>query len=715
MGATGTESDRALETPEEEPKPPAGSDAGAAPHNRDREVVRLPRQRGRGELELRETVQGSRPGGSFLRLPRTREQVLRRTGAGEFEATRAVLRPATPLGRGWARLRQLFIGPPLATADLSHERLSKLKALAIFSSDNLSSSAYAIEEILLVLILAGTGALTNAVPIAIAIAVLAAIVATSYSQLVRAYSDGGGAYVVTRENLGLQASLLTGSALLVSYILTVAVSTAAGVAAITSALPELQPAAVEIAVVFVVLLTVGNLRGIRESGTIFAIPPYLFILSFGGMIVVGLVRVILGNELTAPEPSEAVEGGAEALGLFLVLRAFASGSAALTGIEAIADGVPSFKPPEARNASTTLFWMAVILASFFMGTTILATQLDIVPSESRTVVSQIAATVFGVNVFFYIVQVATAMILVLAANTAFAGLPTLASVMARDGVMPRQFAFRGDRLAFSNGILLLGAVSSLVLILFNADTHKLIPLYAFGVFVAFTLSQAGMVVHWRRNRTAGWRVSLIVNGLGAVVTAAVALIVGGTKFVDGAWLSMLAMAVLFVALSRIRFDYIAVKDQLDEGMEGAGSVARHFYAAVAGRPQVVIVPVEGINRAVLQTISYARTLSRNTMAIHVTSDRAEAELLRLQWAASVPDVPLDIVVSPYRSLVEPILAYVEALDRSQPEQAVTVVLPEFIPRHFWQRFLHNQLSFQLKKALNRRPNTVIVEVPYHLR
>ena len=700
--------------PQDQEPPPAA--AGPPQNDDDRAVVRLPRQReGQSpEVELRETIRGSRPGGGFLRLPRSREQVLRRVGAGEFEATRAALRPATPLGRRWAGLRHLFLGEPLATAALPHERLSKLKALAVFSSDNLSSSAYAIEEILLVLILAGSGALTNALPIAVAIAILAAVVATSYSQLVRAYPDGGGAYVVTRENHGLSASLLTGSALLVSYILTVAVSTAAGVAAITSALPDLHSVRVEIAVGFVLLLTIGNLRGIRESGTIFAIPPYLFILSFGGMIVVGIVRLLLGHDLQATVPAEAIEEGAEALSLFLILRAFASGSAALTGIEAIADGVPSFKPPEARNASTTLFWMALILGSFFMGTTILATEFDVIPSDSRTVVSQIAATVFGENVFFYVVQVATAMILVLAANTAFAGLPTLASVMARDSVMPNQFAFRGDRLAFSNGILFLGGASSIVLVLFDAETHKLIPLYAFGVFIAFTISQAGMVVHWRRNRGSGWRLSLIVNGVGCVVTGIVALIIGSTKFTEGAWLSMLAMALLFVVLGRIRSAYFDTNDQLERGLSGAAPVAEHFLAASAGRPQTVIVPVDEINRAVLRTVAYARTLSPNTTAIHVTDERGQAEALKQQWEESVPDVPLVIVDSPYRSRVEPILIYVELLDRAQPDQMVTVVLPEFVPRRFWQRFLHNQLSLQLKKALLHRPNTVIVEVPYHL-
>ena len=680
-------------------------------------VVRLPRRRDGAsqpaEPELHETVRGSKPGSRFLRL--ARRPKLRRVGAGEFEATEEVLRAATPLGRVWSDIRHTLIGEPLATAALPHQRLSKLKGLAIFSSDNLSSSAYATEEILLILILAGTSALTNAVPIALAIAILATIVVTSYVQLVRAYPGGGGAYRVTRENIGVAASLLGGSALIVDYILTVAVSTAAGVAAITSAFPELHDLKIELAIGSVALLTLGNLRGIRESGTLFAIPPYLFILSFGGMIVVGLVRLALGHDLTAAAPANVVEEGTQVVTIFLVLRAFSSGCAALTGIEAIADGTPSFKPPEARNASITLVWMAGILASFFIGTTVLATQLDVVPSETETVVSQIASAVLGSGFFYYAVQATTAMILLLAANTAFAGLPILASVMARDEVMPKQFSFRGERLAFSYGIIVLGVASAAVLLIFSASTHSIIPLYAFGVFTAFTLSQLGMVVHWRRSRASRWRLYLGINGLGALVTGVVALIVGATKFMDGAWLSMATMLAMVLVLWIIQRHYADAAAQLGRGLGDREDVAEHFYAASAGRPQTVIVPIEGIDRAVLRTIAYARTLSPNAVAIHVTDEREQAEPLREQWEASIPDVRLVILESPYRSLVEPIIAYIDLLDRAQPNHMVTVVLPEFVPKHFWERFLHNQLAVRLKKVLVNRPNTVLVDVPYHLR
>lgn len=684
----------------------------------DRAVVRLQRRRnGQSvEPEFHETVQGSRPGSRFLRLTRASEQKLRRVSEGEFEATAVASRPETSAGRAWADVRHFLLGRALATSELGHQRLSKVKALAIFSSDNLSSSAYATEEILLVLMLVGTGALTNSVPIAFAIAALAAIVASSYTQLVKAYPDGGGAYAVTKENLGTGASLLTGSTLFVDYILTVAVSTAAGVAAITSALPEVADYRIEIALVFVTLLTLGNLRGIRESGSLFAFPPYFFILTFGGMLVVGFIRIALGHDMTHIQPADVFEDGGQALGILLLLRAFASGAAALTGIEAIADGVPAFKPPEARNASITLIWMAAILSTFFIGTTVLASHFDVVPSHSTTVVAQIAQTVFGQSSpFFYAVQIATAMILVLAANTAFAGLPTLASVMAKDGAAPKQFAFRGDRLAFSNGIIVLGVLSAGVLVVFSADTHKIIPLYAFGVFCAFTLSQAGMVLHWKRSRQGSWKASLALNLVGAIVTGVVAVIVGATKFMDGAWVSISAMIVLLGVLWVIRSHYADAERQLGRGLTGSAPVADYFYGVSAGRPQTVIVPVDEINRAVLQTVAYARTLSTNATAIHVTDEREKADALRAQWEESVPDVPLVVVDSPYRSIVEPIMAYIDAMDRAQPNQMVTVVLPEFVPKYFWQHFLHNQLSSRLKRALVDRRNTVVVDVPYHLQ
>jgi amino acid transporter len=676
-------------------------------HETDGTRVRIPRRRDDAsapplEPELHETVRGSRPGSRHIRLTRGRDQRLRRVGEGEFEATAAGSVPTTRIGKAITAVRHTVLGAPIASRHLEHERLSKVKALAVFSSDNLSSAAYATEEILLVLILAGTGALHYSIPIAMAIAALAAIVAFSYVQLVKAYPRGGGAY-----------DLLAGSTLIVDFILTVAVSTAAGVAAITSAVPDLAPVRLELAIFFVALLTLGNLRGIRESGTLFAVPSYFFIFTFGGMLAVGVVRLALGHDLHTGGSEHLVEEGTQAVTIFFLLRAFSSGAAALTGIEAIADGTPSFKDPSAKNASITLLWMAAILSTFFVLTTILANQLDIIPSHDQTVVAQIAEAVLGKGVFFYMVQVGTALILVLAANTAFSALPTLASVMARDGVMPKQFMFRGDRLAFSNGIIVLGVLAVLTLIAFDAETHKIIPLYAFGVFAAFTLSQAGMVIHWRRVKTPGWRMSFALNAFGMVVTAVVAVIVGATKFEAGAWLSMTAMAVLFVVLWRIHAHYTDANSQLGRDLVDPGDVASHFYGVSAGRPQTVIVPVDEINRAVLRTLAYARTLSQGAVAVHVTDDREGAERFRESWDESIPDVPLVIVESPYRSLVEPLLAYIDGIDRTQPNHMVTVVLPEFVTKHFWERFLHNQLSQRLKEALVKRPNTAIIEVPFH--
>jgi amino acid transporter len=679
-------------------------------------VVRLQRKREAGpDVSGYQTLPGSKPGTRTYRRQRPRDEKLRHVGEDEYETTEVALRPDTGIGRLWQGTRGVLIGRPLASSELSHQRLTKVKALAIFSSDALSSAAYATEEILLILILAGTGAMTRSIPISLAIAALAIIVVISYRQTIRAYPNGGGAYIVASENLGELPGLIAGSALVVDYIMTVAVSTAAGVAAVTSAAPALHSDKVPLALFFVLLITLGNLRGIRESGTIFAIPTYFFIFSFGGMIVLGLVRAfLLGHGLHADIPPNPVEAGTRDLTLFLFLRAFSSGAAALTGIEAVANGVPSFKAPEAKNAASTQTWMAIILCFFFVGTTVLAHKIGVTPSESKTVVAQIAQTVFGHNALFYILQVATALILVLAANTAFAGLPTLCSVMARDGVMPKQFLFRGDRLAFSTGIIVLGFSSSAILAIFSADTHRIIPLYAFGVFMAFTLSQMGMIVHWRKTREPGWRIALSINAVGMVATGLVAIIVGATKFALGAWLSMAIMGGLIVVLWRIKVHYAKASTQLGAGLSDDGAVREYYNTAAKRVPQTVLVPVEGIDNAVLRTIAYARSISPNATAIHVTDDRQTGEDLRRRWEQTLPDVPLVVVESPYRSLVVPIIAYLDGLERSQPNAMITVVLPEFVTHKPWQQFLHNQLALRLKKELLDRPNTVIVDVPYHL-
>ncbi len=671
---------------------------------------------GQPEVELHATMQGSKPGTRFVRRQRPGQQKLRRVGESEFEATQAALRPETKAGRIWAGTRAKLIGAPLATADLAHERLTKLKALAVYASDNLSSSAYATEETLIILAAAGVGALKYSIPITLALVALVLIVVTSYRQTIRAYPNGGGSYIVATDNLGFFPGLVSGSALMVDYVMTVAVSIAAGVAAITSAAPALYEFRVEISLICVVLITTGNLRGIRESATIFALPTYFFVLSFAFMLIVGIARVATGAHLHAQPPSDALVATGAVVTPFLLLRAFSSGAVALSGIEAVANGVPNFKPPEWRNAVTVQAWMVTILAAFFLGTSFLAHQFQIVPSITQTVDAQIARTIFGEGVIFYMIQAGTMLILILAANTAFADLPVLASVMAKDSVMPKQFTFRGERLAFSNGIVVLGLASSVILIFFNANTTRIIPLYAFGVFTAFTLSQAAMVLHWNRNREPGWRRSQLINGFGACVTFVVAIIVGATKFTHGAWISMSIMVVLVLVLWRVHAHYVKAAQQLKHGLdEDSMETYERFTTPSRTGAQLVVIPVDEIDQSVLRSVAYARSITPRPTALHVALNREESEHLRQTWERMIPDVPFVLVDSPYRSLVQPIVAYLDALTHSRPNEMVTVVLPEFVTHWPWQRFLHNQLSLRLKKALTSRSNTVIVEVPYHLR
>ena len=676
---------------------------------------RVPRKRPllAPDLEIGETLHGTKPGSLRVRRKPSKERLFRQLGEAEYRAEAAAIRPRTASERVWRGIKRVVVGAPLATGQLVEERLSKLKALAIFSSDMLSSSAYATEEILLVLLLAATTYFRYATPIALAITILVVIVAASYRQVIRGYPGGGGSYAVAKENLGMWPGLVAGGSLIADYVLTVAVSTAAGVAAITSAIPELHDFRIELAVGFVAVLTLGNLRGIRESGTLFAIPAYVFIVSITALIVTGAVRMALGHDLDAGTPPDAIEAGGQSLTIFLLLRAFSSGSAALTGIEAVSNGVPSFKPPESRNAATVLVWMAAILAFFFLGITILAHEVGVAPSETKTVVAQVADAVFAGTPLFYVVQVSTMLILVLAANTSFAGLPSLGSVMARDGFLPRQFAFRGDRLAFSNGIIVLGLASMGLLAVFRAETHALIPLYAVGVFTGFTLSQLGMVVHWHRDGSAGARQRQAINAVGAAATGLVTGIIAATKFIDGAWITLGAIALLVFFFTRIAHHYRRVHEQL-EVAEGAPPPP--VEPAVDGhRRHAVLVPIDDLNRAVLRTLDYARNLSENVTALHVTDDPKEADELRERWEQVVPDVPLVTIESPYRSLIAPVFAYIDALDRATPGVGVTVVLPEFVPAHFWEGLLHNQSAIRLKRALLHRPNTVVIDVPYHLR
>jgi amino acid transporter len=601
--------------------------------------------------------------------------------------------------------KRLLVGPPIPSRLAHHERLSKATGLAVLSSDALSSVAYATEEILRTLILAGAGALWLVTPIGAVIAGLLIVVALSYRQTIHAYPSGGGAYIVARENIGVGAGLVAGAALLIDYVLTVAVSVAAGVAAITSAFPDWYPHRVAVALAFVTLLTVGNLRGVRESGRIFALPTYFFLACLLGLLAVGAFRVLTGD-VTAVAPAEAVPGSVGALTTFLVLRAFANGCTAMTGVEAISNGVPAFRPPEERNAAATLMIMAGLCVTLFMGTTLLAHAYGVLPTHQETVVSQLARSVFGGRgPAYYAVQAATTLILVLAANTAYQDFPRLASVMARDRFLPRQFMNQGDRLAFSNGIIVLSAFAALLIAVFQGDTHALIPLYMIGVFVSFSLSQVGMSLKWKREGGPGWRGHALLNGLGGGLSTVVLVIVAVTKFTEGAWLIVALIPVVVLHLRAVRHHYASVASQLTLKEWEPEGLTRN----------TVVVPVSGVHRAVVRALHYARSLSPDVRAVYVETNPAATREIQRDWETWGEGVPLEVRHSPYRSLLEPLLGYLEEIDAEHPDDFVTVVLPEFVPSRFWHHLLHNQHALLIKGALLFKPNTVVVSVPYHLK
>jgi len=604
-----------------------------------------------------------------------------------------------------SQFKRFVVGKPIPAHLAHHERLSRVTGLAVLSSDALSSVAYATEEILRVLILTGAAALTLSAPIAIVIATILAIVVFSYRQTIHAYPTGGGAYIVAKDNLGELPALIAAASLLIDYILTVAVSIAAGVAAITSAFPQWHVNRVELTLGFVVVLMVGNLRGIRESGNIFAIPTYFFIVTTLGLIGVGIWRVVSGDVQPVVTPDPVRSEGAS-LTMFLVLRAFANGCTAMTGVEAVSNGVPAFRPPEAKNAAATMLMMAVLSIAMFLGITLLSQTYHILPSERETVVSQLARGVFGDRgAAYYAVQAATMLILVLAANTAYADFPRLASILARDRYVPRQFMNQGDRLAFSNGIVGLSAFAGVLLVAFGGDTHSLIPLYMIGVFVSFTLSQAGMVLHWRREGGAGWRTSAAINGAGALVTGVVLIVVAITKAAEGAWIILLLIPLNVVLFRVTRRHYDIVASQLT--LRGWQRQAR--------RHNTVLVPISGIQRAVVGAVDYARTLSSDVRAIYVNLDTSATEHLKREWEQWGDGVPLVVLQSPYRSLMEPLLDYIERVSAEQPEGYVTIVLPEFVPARWWHHLFHNQRALLIKGALLFKPNTVVTSVPFHLR
>jgi amino acid transporter len=602
-------------------------------------------------------------------------------------------------------LKHFFVGRPIPTAQARHERLTKRSALAVFASDALSSVAYATEEILLVLMLVGVGALVASIPIGIAISVLIAIVVSSYRQTIRAYPQGGGAYIVTKDNLGTMPGLVAGAALLIDYVLTVAVSVAAGIAALTSAFPALFSYRVWLGVLCIAGITTANLRGLRESGKLFAAPTYLFIVSFAGLLGYGFVRWIFGWETPAPPAPEVVAEGMQGVSVFLLLRAFASGCTALTGVEAVSDGVGAFKPNEARNARIVLVWLGAILITLFMGITFLAHHYGAVPLVQETVVSQLARRVFGGGLLYYEIQAVTMLILILAANTSYADFPRLAFFLARDGFIPRQFGTRGDRLVFSNGILILGGLAALLIVIFGGDTHALIPLYAVGVFISFTLSQASMVRHWLRMRGAGWGWRCALNGLGASVTGVVMIVIAVTKFTHGAWLVVLLIPLLVAAFMTVHRHYADVAQQLS--MEG--------YDPPPPIQNTVLVLVGDLHKGVEAALRYAQSISPSVKGVYVELDPDKTRRLEEKWGKWGLGIPLVVLNSPYRSLLGPFLDYLNHLLALGENHMVTIIIPEFIPSRWWQHLLHNQTALLVKGALLFRERVVVVDVPFHLK
>jgi amino acid transporter len=614
----------------------------------------------------------------------------------------------------WDSLKRVLVGRPIATVEQERERIPKLVALPVFSSDAISSTAYATEEILFITAVGASSlarGLSVLVPIAVGVAILLVIVVTSYRQTIFAYPNGGGAYVVSRENLpGRYPALLAGAALMVDYVLTVAVSISAGVAAIISipAFRSLEHQRVLLGLLLIALITVTNLRGVRESGRIFAVPTYTYIVVLGGLVAYGLSREFFGTELgTVPLDPEEFHGRATGgeLSLFLILKGFSSGAVALTGTEAIANGVPAFRRPRSKNAATTLVWMGLILGTLFFGTAVLAHHLHPYPSHDETVLSQLGQVVFHGGPAYWLLQISTALILVLAANTAYNGFPWLSSVIARDGYMPRQFANRGDRLVFSNGILFLAVAAGILLVAFGGITNALIPLYAVGVFTSFTLSQSGMVRHHLRLREPGWKRGLVINAVGAVATFAVLLVVAITKFSSGAWVPLVIVPLVILLFKGTKRHYDRVGQELAISPEEV-----HPEAII----HTVVVLVGRVHKGVVRALNYARSLRPDHLtAVYVSFEDEDSDQVQSQWEAFRFDVPLEIVHSRYRDLVDAVQSHLDELDDRWDNDTVTVLIPEFVVDKWYENLLHNQSALALKLSLLFREGTVVTSVPYH--
>ena len=610
----------------------------------------------------------------------------------------------------FTRLKDMLIGPALPTRMAGRKRLNKLRALAAFSPDALASIAYANQEIYLGLVVAGAAGLAFAWPIALAIGSLLAIVALSYFQTIHAYPSGGGSYVVARSNLGTIPGLIAAAALLADYLLNAAVSLTAGVAAIASAFPDLWPYRVIIALFLLLIITVLNLRGLQETGSAMAIPVYFFIVSYLAMIAYGLVRLFIEG----PTPIETITVPTlEPLTLFLVLHAFSTGSTALTGVEAISNGVPAFDPPESKNAGRTLMVMAFLMATLFIGTIALTRFLAITAGPQETILSALARRLMGTSPFYFIIQFATLGILTVAANTSFAGFPRLAAILGRDSFLPRQLSSLGDRLAFTNGVLLLSTGTAALILFFNGDTHALVPLFAIGAFLAFTLSQAGMIIHWIKVRTSGWHWKSFINALGALTTGITLLVVATSKFLEGAWITILLIPLMVMVFLRVHKHYKEVREQLS--LHGLPPSLKPV------NPTRVVVPISGVHRGMVNAVTFAQSISSNVTGVYVELEPGSGSRVSEQWKEWWPDIPLAIISSPYRSTIEPLIEYLEKTDQEYNDGALAVVvLPEFVTTTSWQNLLHNQTAWLLKAALlyGRRTlglERIVIDVPYHLR
>ncbi len=608
-----------------------------------------------------------------------------------------------------AKIKEILVGPPLPTHTMGERTLNKIRALAAFSPDALASIAYANQEIYLGLVVAGSVGLSYAWPIGIAIAGLLAIVALSYFQTIGGYPSGGGSYIVARANMGDVPGLLAAAALIVDYLLNAAVSLTSGVAAITSAFPALGSYRVPLALGLLLIITLINLRGMREAGTVMAVPVYLFLGSFFSMLAYGFVRLLIDG----PTPLAQVAPAAmEPLTLLLILHTFSTGCTALTGVEAISNGVPAFQPPQAKNAGKTLIVMAILMGALFVGSIGLTQFLGIVAGPHETILSALARRLFDNNPLYYLVQFATLGILTVAANTSFADFPRLAAIMARDGFLPRQFSSLGDRLGFSNGILVLSFAAAGLIVVFGGDTHALIPLFAIGAFLAFTLSQAGMVIHWRRERGRGWMWKSMINGVGALVTGLTLIVVCISKFAEGAWITVLIIPLMVLIFQKVFVHYQEVRQELSlRGLPPSLKPAA---------PSRVVIPVSGVHRGVVGAVAFAQSISQHITAVYVEMDPGAGEKMRAAWNDWWPEIPVAVVPSPYRSVIEPLLQFLEETDREHNDgQLATVVLPEFIPNHWWESLLHNQTAWLLKAALlygRRHGNLerVVIDVPFHL-